>query len=379
MTWTRRDLLIGTLGVAAGGFAGCVGQGDSGSDASTTAETDSSDERTAASSDETVTDGTSTAVDSPIPTADHSLSIPYEMETLRKNVRAGGPPKDGIPSIDEPAFTTAGDIDLDDGEPVFGLVRNGVARAYQQRILSHHEIVNDVVGGEGVAITYCPLTGTAQGFERGEVEFGVSGSLLNSNLVMYDRHADSRWPQMLGTAISGPMTGATLREFRLVWTSWGRWKAVHPDTEILTEDTGFARRYDNDPYGDYNPASGYYANQNTLFPPLEPDNRTGNKAVVIGARNSEGALAVEKNHLLLERVVTTSIGDTEYVAVSEPDLWTGYVYENPEGWSVEANGDQYRVDGKRYSATDLPLDRVLAFDSMWFAWAGYYPETTYVE
>jgi hypothetical protein len=380
MTWTRRDLLLGGLGVVAGGLAGCVGQRDTGSGGSPT---DAGEEAGGGGDSGAGTGRTETArrteFESPIPTAEGSLHLAYDMETLRKNVRAGGPPKDGIPSIDDPKFAGASGVDLDDGEPVFGLVRNGVVRAYQQRILAHHEIVNDVVGGEGVAITYCPLTGTAQGFERGDVEFGVSGRLLNSNLVMYDRHADSRWPQMLGTAISGPMTGATLREFRLVWMTWGRWKELHPDTEILTEDTGFARRYDNDPYGDYNPASGYYSNHNTLFPPLEPDNRAGTKTVVIGARDSEGALALDKNNLLLERVATTSIGDTGFVAVAEPTLQTGYVYENPGGLTVEADGDQYRVDGEQYGATDLPLDRLLAFDSMWFAWAGYYPETTYVE
>lgn len=370
---TRRAYLRATLGLAAGGLAGCVGQGGGGSG-------DDSDGGTPSDSPTSERSTTQTSGPSPIPTADRSLHTAYEMDELRSGVRSGGPPKDGIPSIDEPKFKPASESDVLDGMPVFGLVRNGDVKAYPQYILVHHEIVNDEIGGDNVAVTYCPLTGTVQGFERGPVEFGVSGKLLNSNLVMYDRHRDSRWPQMLATAISGPMTGETLQEFRVLWTTWGKWRAAHPDTKILTEDTGHARRYGNDPYGDYNPPSGYYENSRTLFAPLTRDDRAGQKDVVMGARTSDGAIAFRKDSLLENEVLTGSIGDTDYVAAAEQTLDTAYVYENPDGLTVEAAGDgEYVVDGDQYGPLELPLDRVLTYDSMWFAWAGYYPETTYVE
>ena len=354
MSHTRRAVLVSALG-SLGALAGCV-EG-SGGDGAAPARTDTG---------------------SPVPTAERSLYVPHERARLTEAVRSGGPPKDGIPSIDDPQFASAGATDLDDGEPVFGLVRDGVARAYPQYVLAHHEIVNDEVAGDGVAVTYCPLTGTAQGFERGDVEFGVSGNLLNSNLVMYDRRGDSRWPQVLATAISGPMAGATLREFRLVWTTWGRWRAAHPDTEIMTEETGYARRYGSDPYGDYNPPRGYYANDRTLFPPLVEDDRASPKTVVVGARTASGAAAFDKQALLDAGVLTATAGETPLVAVADPALRTAYVYADPDGRDVRSVDGGYRLDGERHEAATLPLERVLAFDAMWFAWAGYYPESPYV-
>lgn len=367
---SRRAYLRATAVALTAGVAGCVdGSGDG------AAASDGGEGPATGEPGTTATEGFP-----PPPTADRSLHVPYDMATLRDSVESGGPPKDGIPSIDDPSFTSADDADLDDGEPVFGLVRNGVVRAYPQYIVVYHEIVNDVVGGEGVAVTYCPLTGTAQGFVREETEFGVSGNLLNSNLVMYDRAGDSRWPQMLSTAISGPLAGETLREFRLVWTTWGEWRAAHPDTEVLSEDTGHVRRYGSDPYGDYNPRTGYYDNAVTLFSPLSEDGRARDKRVVIGARTADGAVAFDKQGLLEAGRKRGSIGDTEYVAVADPTLSTGYVYEAPDGTTVSPVGDgTYSVGGDQYGPTELPLDRVLAFDAMWFAWAGFYPDTGYVE
>jgi hypothetical protein len=133
------------------------------------------------------------------------------------------------------------------------------ARAYPQRILVWHEIVNDTIGGLNLAVTYCPLTGTAIAFERGDTEFGVSGRLVNSNLIMYDRDTDTWFPQVLAIGIQGPHTGSALVERPMVWTTWQRWRAAHPETAVLSTETGFARNYNRDPYGAYNPRSGYYA------------------------------------------------------------------------------------------------------------------------
>ena len=352
MERTRRAWLgtMGAVGVA--GFAGCGGIVDG------------------------LTGGTTPT--GPGPPTDGELYLGHDLETLNDNIRDGGVPKDGIPSIDEPQFQSAGAASLDDGDVVFGVERGGEAKAYPQYILVQHEIANDTVGGDPVAVTYCPLTGTAQGFERGETTFGVSGRLVNSNLTMYDRDTDSWWPQMLATAIRGPRRGETVEEFRVVWTTWGEWRAAYPDTVVLTEDTGYERRYGSDPYGQYNPPRGYYANDNLLFEPLVSDDRAPPKRMVIGTRTAAGALAFDKQTLLAERVLTGAIGVTEYVAVADSTLSTGYVYANPDGLNVEAVDGGYRVDGETHDPDSVPLSRVLAFDGMWFAWAGFYPEIPYV-
>jgi hypothetical protein len=294
----------------------------------------------------------------------------------------GGVGKDGIPSVDDPAFRPMGEVNFARGTPVFGVARDGEAKAYPRYLLAHHEIVNDVVGGEPVAVTYCPLTGTAQGFRRGDTTFGVSGQLVNSNLIMYDRGTDSWWPQMLATGIDGPLAGETLDEFRVVWTTASAWADRHPDSVVMSDETGYVRRYESDPYGTYAPLGGYYARDGTLFPPLSTPAEGHPKSVVIGARTETGAVAFDKETLLADRVLTGRIGGdgARVVAVADPGLATGHVYRNSEGRSVEPDGDAYRVDGEGggFAASDLPLERVLALDAMWFAWRGFYPDTAFV-
>jgi len=316
----------------------------------------------------------------PPPTADRRLAVMYGFDRLRDEVRSGGPPKDGIPSIDDPVFVSAraGDAFLDDGDVVFGFAGEDDVRAYPQSILVQHEIVNDTLDGLPVSVTYCPLTGTAMGFERGDTTFGTSGNLLNNNLVMYDRGTDSRWPQVLGTAISGDLEGESLHEFRLVWTTWGRWKATHPDTEVLSRDTGFARNYDRDPYGQYNPIGGYYRSERLLFPPLSRDDRYGNKEVVLGARTPAGAIAFHAGSLADTGVLEGSLDGTTYTAVHDARFGTGHVYRNPDGTDVTLDGNRATVGGESSAPDALPLDRVYAFDAMWFAWVGFYPETEVV-
>lgn len=315
------------------------------------------------------------------PTADRSLPETYTLEELEDELRSGGPGKDGIPSIDEPRFAPADDppSTLDDDDPVFGVELNGETRAYPQYVLVWHEVVNDVVGGEPVAVTYCPLTGTTQGFHRGPVEFGVSGSLINTNLVMYDRGTDTWWPQMLARGIDGPLEGEYLEEFQVVWTTWKRWRETHPDTVVLTENTDHARDYGRDPYGAYNPASGYYEDESTLFPPLRRDDRFHPKAVVLGTRNRDGATAVPKSKLREETVLVGETGGVTHVAVYDPSLDTGYVYRNPEERQVAEASDGISVDGTVHDPDSLPLDRQIAYDAMWFAWFGYYPSTEVYE
>ena len=311
------------------------------------------------------------------PTVDRSLPQEYTIEELNDAVLSGGPGQDGIPSIDDPQFAPADDppANLEGGDPIFGVELHGDAKAYPQYNLVWHEIVNDVVGGESVAVTYCPLTGTAQGFYRGESELGVSGRLINSNLVMFDRGTETWWPQMLALGIRGPHEGEYLEEFQVTWTTWDRWREQYPETVVLTEDTGHIRNYGDDPYGEYNPRGGYYDNENTLFGPLATDDRFPMKAVVIGARTDDGAMAVLKETVRERRVVEGTLGETPYVTVYDDALDTGYVYSNPDSRSVEADDGRIVVDGESHEPDSVPLEREIGFDAMWFAWHGYYPST----
>ena len=314
------------------------------------------------------------------PATEPRLPLPMDRTGLRKEARSGGPPKDGIPSIDDPIFETGDVALLDPGDPVFGLRHNGVAKAYPQKVLVSHEICNDTVGGDPVAVTYCPLTGTAMGFERGETTFGVSGRLLNNNLIMYDREHESWWPQVLASSIPSPWAESTpassLREFRLIWTTWEQWRDQYPDTEVLTGDEDHVRDYGRDPYGSYNPKGGYYEEESTLFPKLNPDDSFHPKRMFLGARTSEGAAAFPKPALREKGTITGTIGGDPIVAVHDPRFGTGYVYRNPDGTAVTLEDGQAILGESAHDPDALPLDRVYAFDAMWFAWSGFYPDST---
>ena len=133
----------------------------------------------------------------------------------RDDIFRGGPPRDGIPSIDDPRFVASSSVDyLDDGDIVIGFAQGGTARAYPTRILVWHEIVNDEVDGEPIAVTYCPLCGTAMVFRRSvggrQRTFGVSGLLYQSDVLMYDRESESLWSQLAMRAVAGPAEGTEL-------------------------------------------------------------------------------------------------------------------------------------------------------------------------
>ena len=347
---TRRHLLA-TTGIAA--LAGCS-SGDDG--------------------------GTTLSGPLDLPTADEGLPLPADPAALREEARSGGPSKDGIPSIDDPSFIEPDAADfLDPGDPVFGVVSDGVTKAYPQKILVSHEIVNDNLDGTPVSVTYCPLTGTVQGFYRGNTEFGVSGRLINANLVMYDRTTEAWWPQLLATAIPGPWNEnpeiRSLREFRLIWTTWEQWREQHPETHVLSTDTGHAQNYGRDPYGSYNPRGGYYDSEHLLFPGRVDDDRYHPKRVVMGARTADGAIAFLKDAIREKRMMTGDLGETPVVAVYDDRYDTAYVYRNPEQHAVSDADGGVAVGGSTYAPDSLPLSRIHTFDAMWFAWVGYYPET----
>jgi len=303
----------------------------------------------------------------------HTTCMPlsdYADETLR------GQSQDGIPSIDDPVYVSPDEVGLDDGDPVFGLVRDGVARAYPQEILVLHEIVNDTVADESLAVTYCPLTGTAMGFERGETEFGVSGRLVNSNLVMYDRATESWWGQIPGAAIDGPHTGNGLEEFRLVWADWGDWRDEHPDTEVLSRDTGYARNYDREVYGAYSPRTGYYEDEDLLFSATDSDDRFHPKQMFTCVRDGDAAVAFSNDAMTDEKAASLEAEGREYVAFHDERLGVIYVYRGSAD-GVEYDGEMFTDGNDEWRADDPPdrFDPVYAFAAMWFSWYAYYPHT----
>lgn len=169
----------------------------------------------------------------------------------------GGPPKDGIPSIDDPKFTSTGEADrwLADGEPLAVLELGGETRLYPIQILVWHEIVNDEIGGVPVAVTYCPLCNSTVAFERtvgSEVlDFGTTGQLRKSDLVMYDRQTESWWQQLTGESLVGEYIGTELEMLPSGILSWQEARRIYPGAEVLSRDTGAERDYGSSPYPGY--------------------------------------------------------------------------------------------------------------------------------
>lgn len=308
-----------------------------------------------------------------LPFAESSYVLGDEIEDYADFMMSGGPPPDGIPSIDEPRFISADAADLDPGDMVIGFEHEGEARAYPHMILVQHEIVNDEVGGLNVAITYCPLTATAQGFKRGTTTLGVSGQLLNSNLVMYDRESESYFAQIAATGLTGEHRGRTLDEVRLIWTTWERWRSAYPETRVLSERTGHLRNYSRDPYGRYNPVGGYYGQDGTIFPLMHSSTLYHPKEMVVGGRTSDRSAYFVMEELASEGVQTTE----NFLAVYDPDLDTGYIYHTGDGdVQVSARGDgTYEIDGTAYAPDALPLDQVVGVEGFFFAWNAFYPDS----
>ena len=322
-------------------------------------------------------------------------------------VISGGPPPDGIPPIDKPAFERARDVDwLKAKEPVLAFELDGEARAYPVQIMTWHEIVNDTVGTVPVAITYCPLCNSAIAFDRratGRVlDFGTSGRLYRSALVMYDRQTESLWTHYTGQAIAGRLTSQTLKAFPVSTVSWSDFRAAHPAGLVLSRTTGFDRHYGTNPYPGYDDAS----TAPFLFDG-EVDGRLTAKTRVVGIESGGDSAAVPLTVLRDKRVVPVKVGGRALVVWWKPGTASALDSDSvADGKDVGATGAfdraldgrslTFRASGREFVDTQTgsrwnvlgraasgplagrQLDAVAHVDTFWFAWAAYRPDTTVV-
>ncbi|MBI2449345.1 DUF3179 domain-containing protein [Candidatus Pacearchaeota archaeon] len=208
-----------------------------------------------------------------------TLAKVSELDVPEEEIVPGGPPRDGIPPIDAPEFIMSENINFLDDESLGILVKvNDDLRFYPYNILNWHEIVNDEIGGKPLSITYCPLCATGIVFEReiaGKVyDFGTSGMLYQSNLVMYDRQTDSLWSQVLGGAIKGPLKGTYLQIYPSSIIEFGEAKKLYPDMKVLSAETGYSRNYQINPY------SGYETSDDIWFGVEYDDRRLEPKEII---------------------------------------------------------------------------------------------------
>jgi hypothetical protein len=269
-------------------------------------------------------------------------------------IERGGPPRDGIPSIDRPKFVAAGEARLQPRDRVLGLAIGGIARAYPVRILNWHEVVNDRFGDVPVAITYCPLCGTGIAFDArlGDrvLVFGVSGLLYNSDVLLYDRGTESLWSQLKRQAVAGPLKGTPLQALPLEHTTWADWRARYPATAVLSTDTGFSRDYGRDPY------EGYDRIQQLMFDVEHRDGRFPPKEWVLGI--DVGGARKAYPFSALERALG-----------GRP---AGEVVDRVGGQAVTIRFDREHRTAQAFDAQRRPLAGVMAF---WFAWVAFNPKT----
>ena len=331
---------------------------------------------------------------------DFSLhTVPFD------EILSGGVPRDGIPSIDDPKFISPETANgwLTDPEPVISFQLNGDARAYPLKILTQHEIVNDQVGGVPVIVTFCPLCNSALVFDRrleGTVyEFGVSGNLRKSDLIMYDRLTQTWWQQLTGEAIVGELTGYKLTFLPASIISYGDFKAASPQGQVLSRNTGHSRNYDRLPYAGYDRAD----NPPFLFDG-DLDGRLLPKERVAALTIGDVDAAFPFTLLDTERVVNYTVGGLDVVIFFKPGTLSAFdslltggpdavgatgVFEayldgrkltfRPQGDSFVDNetGSVWNILGQ---ATQGPLagealTPIVHGNHFWFAWGAFKPNT----
>jgi len=338
----------------------------------------------------------------------------FDTNTSKKSIDLdelidGGPGKDGIPSINNPEFVTQRQAAewIDDKEPVIALEIDGEARAYPIQILIWHEIVNDEVSGVPVLVTFCPLCYSAIVFDRridGEIhEFGVSGFLRHSDMIMFDRKTDSLWQQFSGEALVGDYTGKELTILPSQLISFEQFRKAYPNAKVLSKNTGHRRNYGDNPYAGYDDIN----NSPFLMRDEVPD-KIRPMEKIVGVR-TEGENVGFTYSFTKEEVVHNDEAGEEPIVVfhlegmasalddrkirnSRDDGATGVFSRELNGQILEfefANSvirdqqtqSEWEITGKAVSGEleGEQLSTVLFGDYFAFAWLVFYPESRIVE
>jgi hypothetical protein len=266
-------------------------------------------------------------------------------------ILSGGPSRDGIPALDRPSRDPATSSSWRDDDLVVGVVNGSEARAYPLAILVWHELVNDELGDDPILVSYCPLCGTALVFDRrldGRVHnFGVSGLLYQSDLLMFDRETESLWSQIEARAVTGASTGRRLEMLRSRIVSWKTWREEHPNTSIISRKTGYARDYGRSPYQDYETS-------NRLLFPVDADRSRHLKMPTLGLRVPNGPSRAYP-------------GD-------EVARAGGRVDDQFANQSVVV---EYNPETKRFEY-QAP-DGIEVVEGFWFAWMAFHPDSDVFE
>lgn len=320
-------------------------------------------------------------------------------------IRSGGPPRDGIPPVDDPKFETIEEAEswLPPFVPVIALEIEGDARAYPIAILIWHEIVNDTVGGRPVVVTFCPLCNTALVYDRrvGErlLDFGTTGNLRHSDLIMWDRQTESWWQQITGEAIVGELTGTRLDYIFAQMLPLRTFKETWPDGRVLSRDTGFSRMYGSNPYPGYDDASSIPF----LYEGVA-DGRLAPKERVVAIQDGETAAAFPFSELRQTLFAQSTVGSIPVVVFWDAGTASPLNRESLEGYDIGSVGAfRSTIDGRQLtfqrdgglvldaetgsewevtgvaSAGPLAgrqLEPVPFAEPFWFAWAAFVPETT---
>ena len=264
----------------------------------------------------------------------------------------GGPPRDGIPALSDPVLIEATEADyLEPQDRVIGIMIEGVARAYPISILNWHEIVNDQINDQRFAITYCPLCGTGVAFDTRidgkSSDFGVSGLLYNSDVLLYDRNSESLWSQILATAISGKQVGDKLQRLPIRHTSWKSWLETYPSTQVLSINTGYPRDYRRNPYAGYEQSRALYFSVEHRAPD------TYHPKELVAGINIDG---VYKAYPFVE------------LAQRDKPRFTDRI-----------NGKTLFIDwdsaNRQVTITDSSGEDLIALRGFWFAWFAFHPDT----
>jgi len=269
----------------------------------------------------------------------------------QSEILSGGPPKGGIPALTDPKFeNTAAAKWLNDDARVLGISKNGITKAYPLNIMNWHEIVNDQFGNDYVMVSYCPLCFSGMAFNAkinsARHLFGVSGLLYNSDVLLYDRNTDSLWSQIMSRAISGKYVNTELESVPLENTTWLHWRTKHPDTLILSRDTGYTRDYSHDPY------LNYRQSPETMFPVKFRSKGYHPKEIVIG-------LTID-NHAKAYPVIELS--------KSKNTIFSDKVSNKTVIIQFNSNERSAMI----FDANCKPLPATTLY---WFAWYTFHPDT----